>query len=440
MPNTGTGYGTPLALAGFPGTGVNVVRPIPYTLLNLGRYAQIMGINPAHFCRAYAPGLNPVVFPNGTCNNLWPRHSWQNADQGSLEELAYAIHGAEEDIARLVGYYPAPTWIDHEPHPYPRYYDRQYFGDGFELRGNYKSVRTDFGLIVSYGKRAVTLLAAAQTLDNSLQYTDEDGDGVSETATITLPTTETDARVYKVYFSGHDGEQEWEVRPVRKMSISGGFLTILIDSWNLIDPEIAGAYPDDGGFRVIDISTTANFVASVEVYKEYANATVPHAEFHWEADLTCLTATPVSQTGFINSRNASQGLVVPMPGSYSGGTWGVDDWAGQVEPNEVDLWYYAGHIDKRYQRGASHDPLSDWWAQTIAWIATARLERPMCGCGNIQSVADALRNDLAVNTQGESHFTTVEVIGNPLGTRMGEVMAWRRISKIAPIRLEYAVI
>ena len=58
---------------------------------------------------------------------------------------------------------------------------------------------------------------------------------------------------------------------------------------------------------------------------------------------------------------------------------------------------------------------------------TARLERPICGCTNIQAVAEKLRFDLAVTSGDVRSFLTADVINNPFGTHAGEVMAWKRI-------------
>src|SRR5574338_11129 len=121
MASAGGTTGTPITSGASP--AVFSALPLPWTHLSLPRYAKIMGINAAQFCRAHAPSVNPQVFPVGSCSNVWPRFSWQNNDQVSHEELAYAIQSAEHDLIDLVGYFPSPDWIEQESHDMPREYD-----------------------------------------------------------------------------------------------------------------------------------------------------------------------------------------------------------------------------------------------------------------------------------------------------------------------------
>jgi hypothetical protein len=187
--------------------------PLPYTALSLGRFAQMLGIAPAHFWGATAASLSPAVFPSGSsCGDIWPQHDWQKEDQVSRESLALAIQDAEKQLANYLGYWTAPTWIAHELHPYPRDFYRSSLYQVLDVRGMRKSMTLDYGKIISGGRRAVTLVGTATTVGLSLAYTDTDGDGFFETATITLPTTLTDACSIKVYHASHDGDQEWEIR------------------------------------------------------------------------------------------------------------------------------------------------------------------------------------------------------------------------------------
>jgi hypothetical protein len=101
------------------------------------------------------------------------------------------------------------------------------------------------------------------------------------------------------------------------------------------------------------------------------------------------------------------------------------------DPDEIKLYYFAGAQEDQWLKGMSYDPLSRYFAQAIAWMATARLEREICGCGNLIALFRNLRQDLAVTREGgASRFTPDEILNNPFGTKMGEVMAWQRISKL----------
>lgn len=442
MATSGSGTGTAVS-SGVAGAAT-IAQPLPYTLLALPRYAKIMGINPAHFSRATAS--SDGVFPVGTCNDVWPRYSWQNSDQVSHEDLARAIYDAEHDIAKYLGYHPAPRWIAAEMHSYPRFHRREYYGGGGNVRGQFKSVNTNYDHFIRAGRRAVTLVDTATVAGGGLQYLDLDGDGMPETARVTATTSLSNACEVKVYFVGKGGAAPWEIRPVRSKSISGGTYTADFDSWLFIDPDLLEAYPNTSDdFRAIDISTTANFVTSVDVYREYTDTTVAASQFYWEREPVvgidaicpscsgsgCEACTLITQDGCLQVRNVPLGIAAPIPATYDSDNaqWNKASWVECREPDQVKIWYYAGDLSEEYLRDENCDPLSDFWAHPIAWIATARLERPFCSCGNMTALADHLRVDLATSSSEESRFTPDQILNNPFGTRQGEVQAWQRVSK-----------
>lgn len=445
MATSGSGSGTPIS--GGVGAGLSTAQALPATLLSLPRYARIMGINPAHFYGATAASLNPAVFPLGnSCSGIWFQYAWQAADQVSREDLARAIYDAEQDIARGLGFWPAPVWIAKEVHPWPRFYRREYVNvSGLNVRGQRQSVPARWGKFIEAGRRAVTSIGTATTGGGSLAYTDEDGDGFYETATITLATSLTDACEIKAYHTGQGGAQAWEIRPARSKTISSGNVTIVFDAWLLIDPGLWALPPTDAGASALDISDVSNFVTSVDVYREYADFTQASAEFYWEPDPTtllpvcavcdgsgCPACRFTTQTGCLHVRDTDAGIVVPQPATYDSdaGQWDQAAFSVCRDPDQVKLWYRAGDIDDRYLAGVSCEPLSDFYAHAIAWLATARLERPFCTCGNVEALAKNLREDLAF--VGEASYQNgPDVLSNPFGTRRGEVMAWRRIGRLA---------
>jgi hypothetical protein len=294
----------------------------------------------------------------------------------------------------------------------------------------YKSMKTRYARLVGVGQRGTTLIGEATTATGALVYSDEDGDGFLETATITLATTLTDEREIRLYYHDTDAHPDWEIRPLNSVEITGGFVQITLNSWLLIDPELYEEYPNSNGLGAIDVSTAANFVVSVDVYREYIDTTLPQAVLEWEAtsgDCIDDDCDPVLQDACVSVRNYELGQVVPKPATYSGGIWSLAAFANYYEPDLIKLYYYAGDTSKEYKRGLSLKPLSLFWEQCIAWIATARIERPLCGCGNAKNLADDLRKDLSINTREASHFYMTDVTTNPFGTKKGEVMAWRRI-------------
>lgn len=431
MPNTGGGTLTPVA-AGVAG-GASVAQPIPYTLLSLPRYARIMGLNPMHFHRGMAPAIRPMPMPDYGCDDIWYKYDWQDTDKVSWWQLANTILTVEQELATLVGYWAAPTWIEEDEYKYPGTYYPEYSSGGINVAGYLKGINLKYGKIISAGHRAVTLVGTATTVGGSLAYTDEDGDGLVETATILMATALTDPAEIKVYHVNQDGDQDWEIRSPRSKTIAGGFVTIVYDAWQLIDPDLYEDFPTTDGIGPIDISTTGNYVTSVDVYREYTDTTQASAQFYWESDCTicggtgCTVCTPATQTGCASVRDAEQGVIIPAPAVYSSGSWTPDPWTGDVEPKRLKVWYYSGARDQRFIKGVSRDPLSTFWAEIIAWVTTARLERPLCSCAYVSETVSKLQFNLAMTPSDMRTFLTNDALTSPLGTRVGEVLAWKRI-------------
>ena len=426
------------------------IYPIPYTLLSLPRFARMIGIAPLHFAGATASTLNPQVFPTGsTCGDIWPRYDWQKSDQVSHESLAYAFKDAEETLAKEVGYFASPTWIAGEQKMYPREHFRSGVYGIRETRGFLKGLNTSYGKIIGAGQRGTTLLGTATTLAGTLAYSDIDGDGLNETATITLINqTITDVCEAKVYFTGMSAIQEWEIRPPRSKTLSGGTLTIVMDSWLFIDPDKLSMFPTDDGFKAIDLNIS-NLVNSVEVYREYNDISDPSTIFKWENEsfecticggIGCVACSNYEQDGCIQVRDPEEGIVVPVPATYSDGSWLVTAFDIGRAPDKVELYYLAGDRSNEFLRGTSCDPLSDMWAWCIIWLAIARLERPPCSCNRLKNLFDYLRVDLSNSTNAGSFFQGFDLVNNPFGTHRGEMMAWKRVKSHVGRRLSIAVI
>lgn len=383
------------------------------TLLSLARYASLIGIPPVHFSGGFA---DTVWTLKGVCEEVWPQYAWQKDQIASREDLAQAIGDAEEEIARHLGYWPAPKWITAEEYLWPR--------PGYNL---YNLLRARWGKIISPGRRATTLIDA----DATVTFSDPDDDDWDELATITANTTVTDPKEIKIYFAGHADDPIWEIRPVRSITIASGVVTILLDSWLLIDPVLWEQYPTANEFIGINVTTTDNYVAEVAIYREYVDTTVS-VEHYWlpgSGSGACLTEEEAIELGCDRTVEdgcfavavANTGVIRPSWSSYP-----VNGY-----PAGGKLWYLAGEQSERYLSGYTLDPLSEYWSQAIVWLATARLELTPCSCGPAQAYFDLYRRDLAfVGKDRARQIVTQDLINtSAFGTRFGEVKAWERVSK-----------
>jgi len=425
-----------------------MARASAYTLLSLDRYAKVMGLSPLHFAGAQTPGLTPMIFPDKGCNSIWYQYDWQHSDQVSREQLADTIKSVEDEIISIVGFPLAPMWIEGEEiRPYSK---NAVYGTSdtfYDVNGRPKSIIADNGKIISAGRRSLVVVGTATVAGGELVYSDEDGDGFYETATITLaiPTNMlalTDACEFKTFFDG-ETSLEWEVRYPRSSTITGGNIVIVFDSWLLIDPDLWEAYPNSDGAAAIDVSTIDNFVTTLDVYREYINTSAASVRFFWENASTttctscdgsgCVACAYTTQDGCMIARDTELGVIVPFPATYDDDAcvWYKTNYSVQRHPDMVRLWYIAGEQDKRYLNCRTCDPMTDFWARTVARMATARLERPICMCSNIIGITEYLRQDLSQFSRAEvTYFQTDDIINCPFGTLRGEVEAWRRIKKV----------
>jgi hypothetical protein len=367
-------------------------------------------------------------------------------DRVAREDLALAIAQAERDIADQLKWWPAPIWIEQEVHMYPRYHRPEFYNiGGHNVRGQNKSVTTHYGKIIAPGQRALTELTPAV-----LAFTDEDGDGFSETATVTVATTETDPCNIKVYFDGRNGAPEWEIRPARTKTIAGGTFTATFWAWQLIDPDLWEEIPTIVDFEAINLDL-AVYESAVDVYIEYNDTTATSAVFYWEPQpsttstcglclgVGCVACTLTEQDGCMHIRDVERGVVAPGPGTYDAvdGQWDGVCYSVCRDPDQIKLYYYSGNLDRGYLNGSTCEPLSDWWATAIAALATARLERPMCACGNSTQKAGGWQQDMALSGGSRDdgrRSVTFALLDNPFGTRAGEVLAWQRVRHDPAIR------
>lgn len=449
MPTSGGGTGTPISSGAVP-TAI-LAAPLPWTILSLHQFAKVLGINPAHFWQATTASFNPIIMPVDQCGSLYHQYAWQDADKVSRYDIAKEIARAEKDIAQALGYWPGPAWTFQEHYDYPRHHRRELFSVGLDARFMSKNIHLKRGKIISPGKRAVALIGSPDLAHGNLVYSDEDSDGFYETAVVFVSTTHADIRDLHVYHYGKNGHPEWEIRPARQAYIDAGVAYFIFDSYQFINPDLYEQPSLANEERVILIDDTSNYVEAVDVYHEYADLTDESVVFYWENESVgcglcggagCSACGYVMQEGCLRINNSDEAIVTPVPASYDAENgWIEEGWSGGREPDRMEVWYRSGLLSDEYLEGRSHNPLSLEMARIIAHLTVARLERPLCGCSNLQNLSEYLRKNTTSNEgAGGMFFTTINVVNNPFGTRVGEVEAWRYITKLAERRAAYAVV
>lgn len=397
------------------------------------------GMDPLHFSGGFSHS-----FPQPLCADVWKQYAWQDGGKVSREELIEKIAEAEVDIAGELTYWPAPVWIAGEQTEFPRPQRTDlYATSGLNARLRAKSVRTQWGYVLYGGVRATEELGEA-----TCSFLDLDGDGFPETAQFQL-TVSASLSICEVqaFFKQYDdpdaancrtdptsegADPAWRVHSLRS-TLSGTTLTMYIPAWNLFRPQLSEGWNIDD----IDADQAANYVDALEFYRVY-NDPSQQVRFLWGEDITCddsETCAWALQDGCLRVKDARRGMIVPSPGTYdaSDETYSANTWSQSREPDYVRTWYRAGLQPRRPLGTITHggsvacDQLSHFWAETIAILAIARLDRPICDeCSNIGLVADRWQIDLA--KVGERSFQVGgDTLDNPFGTRAGEVFAWKRL-------------
>lgn len=389
------------------------------TWLSIDRWAQIIGMNPLHLHQLSSPTLTP----GNVCGDIFFLESWHNADRVGRNDVANAIKQAELAISAEAGYNLLPDWTTEERMEYPRPANPGMLGYyGYNPSGFMKSVETRKGYVISGGIKTKNLLD-----DNvAVVRSDADGDGYSETVTVTLAVTFTDTNRIHVYYSQTSGSEDWEIRPIT-VSISGGFATIKFYSWQIALRTAQLAMNPSA----LDADDNASYETTVDVYEIY-NDPSTQVQFMWEnsADLNCCGSCAAcqfsTQAGCLHLREPRLGLAALSPASWDAASQSFTmlEWTACREPDQVRLWYYSGYMDN--QRARPYVELAPEWEFAIAHFACSFLERPICGCSNVNQFIEKWRRDAAFVSQQEGGWRlTEQMLSNKLGTTMGALAAYR---------------
>lgn len=421
--------------------------------LSLERFRQILGYNPYHFY-----GLSNSTVPvKSNCNTLVYPNAWNNADAVGREEIKEAITTAENRLFEYLGYRVGPCYVQKELQ-YPRPFDaRMGFWQAADAGGRWLSMDVQEGYIQEIGTEAFTSLDASA----SVVYSDEYGDGVTDTATLTVDIsgsspTPTAAEI-AVFFNTADRLDkdpigpDYEIRPI-SASISGTTLTIIIRSWLLVRPiKYKGVVQPN--IDPNDTGAVANiFAQTLEVYRRYTKTDGittddSQAVLFWETSppawaLECCTDSPTfngnrqdpaavaSAIARVTIRDRRLGYLGPVYSKYNTTSqeftalqWGCD------QPDRVKIRYLAGANRKEVEAmlpGGS-------WDQIVARLAMAELDRDICGCNSANRTLWRWQTDLAQtggNNDVSFQAVSPEQLNNPFGTRRGAVYAWNQVKNL----------
>ena len=334
------------------------------TLLSLDQWAQVMSFEPFQFNQiGESNGGTGLQFArDNQCSDVFYQYSYQKQFL-SRTEVASAIAKAEAAIFPILNFYPAPNYVVAEEHNYPNDY-RLNMPDWLTPRGLWKSVGLNSKFFCEIGTISRTAISANQAYVSS----DTDGDGVNDTFTITVATTETNPDYIAVYFNASDRQdldETWRIRPIH-VTISGGNAVITGHLSQLTDPALQ-LLPDPVPLQVEDTP----YVSSVDVYQVKPDTTtIGTAYWNSRADLGwCYGATSAAIDSYeiaLRKENYIRPIIYTAP------------TLGRA-PDRVEINYLSG-IPLR--NGKVQAP----YAQMIAYLATSYLPAMACGCDRVEQI------------------------------------------------------
>jgi hypothetical protein len=193
--------------------------------------------------------------------------------------------------------------------------------------------------------------------------------------------------------------------------------------WEALDPQAVDG--DDDG----------NFVDTVDVYRKW-NDPSQQVQLVWSprpnlcdcGDTTCQNCQNSIQWGCLNAKDNRLGLVHYQPGTWNTDTEQFDaaELAVCRNPDKLRIWYRSGLRDERKQYPVLQ--MEPSLERAVAFYALTLLDRPICGCNNIEKVVQKWSEELNLNLPETTYQINDRWLDNPLGVTRAAVFAWQTIN------------
>jgi hypothetical protein len=383
-------------------------------MLTLEGFRKRAGLNPWHFWQLADATVAPV---NSACNTVVSEYAWQSGSRASRSELRRAIIRAGEKLKQAMGFAAVREQVfERIPFPAP-HATRQQYARSQDAKGRWIATRTRYGYVRRVGEVKATEIAVA-----ALTFTDENNDGVDDhanvSATFLYPASE--AALYLPSSQWQDGAmgEAWRVEP-RWMRVSASTLTASVPLWMLVKRDLY-----EGNTNKPVPITPASFVDSLVVARRYIDTTA-QGYFVWESlgeacsegdDPSSLTR----QVARFTVRNERLGWIAGETAEYDsvGLHWHASGWALGRQPDFIEVNYEAGLDDSEAVNEAHY------------LLTCAELADGLCQCNAANEEVTKWQDDRAEGTADRNVNASADDLGNPLGTRLGQIEAWKLIKNL----------
>lgn len=334
------------------------------TLLSIDEWAAIVGI-PGWIFNQVRHDERPL---RGNCEDYWLQSSHYSDPNHPIgrDEVARAIATAEQRMADSAGFFMAPKWVCAEKIKWPQP------KRGYQV--SYPILQTRWGYLISGGIEAYDQITLYPT---PIVYSDEDGDGVLDTGTITynLYLEEYDDCEIVVVPPGEDPySEDWRIRPLEiEIDATTNVLTITGPRWMFVNPD------EWNQLEPLLLSDDTAFLETVDLYRHYNKTYPTQAEYVWLGDACSTSCSETCQDACMTVLNERLGHFEAKTATWGSGAWVTTNWTVQnYTPSRVNAWYYSGYRDYSCE---DCDFMPEQLKQAIVSLANVYLRTPPCACG-----------------------------------------------------------
>lgn len=372
-------------------------------------------------------------------NALVYEYGWQNANRAGRYDIRTSIRQSSELFSKYAGFYPALHFVE-KSLPYPQMGDYRLWNfTSSDSHGMYLGMSLPEGYVHKLGIEALS-----GTSTEPVVYSDLDSDGVFETATVTwnVPTGTIPDEVYVTFDPNDvlytDEDRVYNVKP-RKVTISSGVATIIIDSYQLVAP-IKYTTPIQVQLNpaILPPNALSPFVSNLVVSRKFCNSegttletaqavliweSAPYPAWTYPWSFVDPVADPSEMRYAIargGVRDSLNGIVYLGEAVYdvNNHTWsGRPNFSQCRPPDRVLVRYLAGNTQ----------PFLD---TAIGRLSAAELNRPICAAEEANRQLANWQFDVARTGASDELYAQPNDFGNPIGSRRGHIYAWRVIQQL----------
>ena len=375
---------------------------------------NMFGIDPLKFNCLVPTCLEDYDYQE--CEGYWTQF-FESGNVTSREELAAELYNSEMEIATYLNTFPFEKYTEGEQHVIENHYRFQNNNIGLERQ----IFRTNWGCVKSFGTFTNELLGQAV-----VTYLDEDSDGLFELAQVEfdyslVDITDIDLDKVELKFPGFYDYNNL-VCPVISYTndTENEVVTFLVDFWNLVKPELY-IKRKFSKYTAIEACDLDNFVTTLDVtiLKKTCKPD-GYAVFNEICGDECKETKVPFCAKSIDDR---KGLFRIILGS-------VDEEGCFISERNCPSLSPV-RIEVNYLSGASNS--TQMLERAVIYLAASRLPRTLCDCGCSAKMLEELKQDTSItygNSTVKFNFPNDVRFGNPFGTKIGEIEAYKIIRQL----------